>query len=146
MKHNRFQAVLFAAYCALMLWLLLARPGYTEGIPYGQQLKLNLLPFETILRYIRLLGHEDPILARHAMINLAGNVVLFIPLGYYLPALREKSRRLWKTLLLTAALITLVELTQLVTLVGSCDVDDLILNLLGAAMGYGLYRLFGTNT
>ena len=37
-------------------------------------------------------------------------------------------------------LIAVVETTQLFTLLGSCDVDDLILNLLGAALGYGIYN------
>ena len=52
-----------------------------------------------------------------------------------------KLRKLWRTLLTTGLIITLVELIQLFTLVGSCDIDDLILNLLGAAMGYGIYKL-----
>ena len=34
-----------------------------------------------------------------------------------------------------------VELLQMLLLVGTCDVDDLIQNLLGAALGYGLFRL-----
>lgn len=140
MKRNRILATLFVIYCALMLWLLFARPGYTEGIPYGQQLKMNLLPFETILRFLRLLQNDSPELVRHAVINLFGNIIMFIPLGFCLSAIWSRLRRLWKVLLVTALIIALVELTQLFTLVGSCDVDDLILNVLGAAIGYGAYR------
>lgn len=140
MKRNRILATLFVIYCALMLWLLFARPGYTEGIPYGQQLKMNLLPFETILRFLRLLQNDSPELVRHAVINLFGNIIMFIPLGFCLSAIWSRLRRLWKVLLVTTLIIGLVELIQLVTLVGSCDVDDLILNVLGAAIGYGAYR------
>lgn len=133
--------ILFTAYCALMLWLLFARPGYTEGIPYGEQLKWNLIPFETIARFLRLLGSSDPGLRRHAVINLIGNVIMFIPLGFCLPMLFRRQRKLWAVLLTTALVITLVELAQLFTLVGSCDTDDLILNVLGAAIGYGIFKI-----
>ena len=78
----------------------------------------------------------------HAIINLVGNVIMFIPLGFCLPMLWKKQRTLWKTLLTTALIITLVELIQLLTLVGSCDTDDLILNVLGSAIGYGLFKMF----
>ena len=35
----------------------------------------------------------------------------------------------------------MVELSQLILKVGSCDVDDVLLNTLGCCLGYGLYRL-----
>ena len=41
-----------------------------------------------------------------------------------------------RVLLTTAAVITAVEVFQLFTLVGSCDIDDLILNVIGAALGF----------
>ena len=41
----------------------------------------------------------------------------------------------------SAGLIVCVELVQLVTLLGHCDVDDLILNLIGVSMGYLLWAL-----
>ena len=57
------------------------------------------------------------------------------------PTAGAKLQKLWKTLLCVTLMITAVELAQLFTLVGSCDVDDLLLNLLGAGLGYGLYKL-----
>lgn len=66
---------------------------------------------------------------------------MFIPLGFFLPKLWQKQRKLWRTLLTTALIILLVELTQMFTLVGTCDTDDLILNTLGAAIGYGGYKI-----
>ena len=133
---------LFLAYCALMLWLLFDRPGYEPGIPYTEQLRYNLIPFETISRFLKVLirgssrGNET-----HAIINLVGNVIMFIPLGFCLPMIWEKQRKLWKVVLTTTLIITLVEIIQLLTLVGSCDTDDLILNVIGSAIGYGLYRM-----
>lgn len=124
-----------------MLWLLFDRTGYDAGLPYADQLKYNLLPFETIGRFLRLLCSSQGGLRTHAFINLVGNVVMFIPLGFFLPKLWQKQRKLWRTLLTTVLIILLVELTQMFTLVGSCDTDDLILNVLGAAIGYGSYKI-----
>lgn len=146
MKPTRRQwnMALFVLYCALMLWLLFDRNRYLEGVPYWEQVgqNISLVPFHTIRLYARLLsGSARPHLMRLAVVNLFGNVLMFLPLGFFLPAIWQRLRRLWKVLLLTAAIVTAVELTQMLTLVGSCDIDDLILNLLGAALGYGLYRL-----
>lgn len=144
MKQNRIWTALFGLYCTLMLWLLFDRPGFVEGIPYWEQVEsnLNLVPFRTLRLFSRLLSDHRPHLVRAAVINLFGNVIMFIPLGFLLPMVWENSRKLWKVLLATAIVITAVEILQLFTLVGSCDIDDLILNLLGAAIGYGLFRLF----
>lgn len=104
-------------------------------------MSLNLTPLHTVFKYIRLLDSANAALVRTAVINLYGNVIMFIPLGFLLPNVFPKLRKLWKTLTATAVIIILVELVQLFSLVGSCDVDDLILNVLGSAMGYGIDRL-----
>lgn len=139
MKQNRIWRVLFGAYCVLMLWLLFHRTGYVAGIPYRDQLKMNLIPFETIRLFTRLLDHPD--FRRDAIINLGGNVIMFIPLGFLLPKVFPRLDRLGKVLLTTAAVITIVEVVQLFTLLGSCDTDDLMLNVIGAAIGYGFHRI-----
>ena len=74
--------------------------------------------------------------------NLGGNVVLFVPLGLFLPVLWQKLDRFLPFFAFVTALITAVELIQLFTLLGSCDVDDLILNLLGATVGFLLRKLW----
>ena len=78
----------------------------------------------------------------HCVINLGGNVLLFIPIGWFLPALWYRLEKFLPFLLICILAISLVEVTQLLTLLGFLDVDDLILNVLGMAVGYGLYRLF----
>ena len=87
-----------------------------------------------------MLRDHRPYLVRAALINLLGNVVMFVPLGLFLPLIFTKLRKLWRTLFTVTLLIAVVEIAQLFTLLGSCDVDDLILNLLGAALGYGIYN------
>ena len=127
-----------------MLWLLFGREPYGNGTTYWQHVagNMNLLPFETIIRFVGFLAGDFSVeLKRHAIINLVGNVIMFVPLGFFLPMLCGKFRLLWRCLLQGALIIVCVELIQLFTLVGSCDFDDLLLNVIGIAMGYGLYRL-----
>lgn len=138
MKKNRIWIVMLGLYCAGMLWLLFDRSGYVEGIPYGEQLKLSLVPFRTIRLFLDVLDH--PQYRLHAVVNLFGNIIMFIPLGLLLPKVFPKLGKLWKTLLTAAAIIIAVETAQLLTLLGTCDIDDLILNLPGTAIGYGLHK------
>lgn len=143
MNNRKIHAAVFMAYCALMLWLLFDRPGYMEGIPYWEQVaqQLNLIPFRTLRLFAGLLDSARPVYVRAAIINLGGNIIMFIPLGLLLPRVFPKCTSLPRVLLATAAIITAVELLQLFTLVGSCDIDDLILNTLGAGLGYGLHKI-----
>ena len=143
MKGKRIWVVLFGLYGALMLWLLFDRPGYIEGIPYWDQAAnhLNLIPFRTLRLFFGLLDSSRTEYVRAAVVNLFGNVIMFIPLGFLLPRVFPRLNRFRKVLLTTALIITAVEIIQLLTLVGSCDIDDLILNVMGAAIGYGLHNL-----
>lgn len=143
MKHQRNIWLLFGMYCLLMLWLLFGREEAPSGLPYSQQLlmRLNLVPFRTLGRLLRLLTDIDrPWLIRFSVINLLGNVFLFIPLGIFLPKLWQKLDGFPKVLLATAGIIASVEVTQMLTLLGRCDIDDLILNVTGAAIGYWFYK------
>ena len=102
---------------------------------------MNLTPFHTISEFLATLASRDGYLARHAFVNLAGNVVMFLPLGVFLPLLFGKLRRYWRFLLVCALAIVLIEAAQALLLVGSADVDDLILNLCGASLGFPLGAL-----
>ena len=143
MNNRKLHTVLFMAYCALMLWLLFDRPGYDPGLPYWEQVarQLNLVPFRTLRLFADLLDSSVRAYIRMAVINLGGNILMFIPLGLLLPRVFQRCASLPRTLLTTAVIITTVELIQLFTLVGCCDIDDLILNVLGAALGYGIHKI-----
>lgn len=135
--------LLFGAYCLFMLWLLFGREEAPAGLPYSQQLltRLNLVPFRTLALQLRLLTEVDrPWLIHFSIINLGGNILLFIPLGIFLPKLWQRLNSFPKTILITAGIITAVEIAQMLTLLGRCDVDDLILNVSGAAIGYWIYK------
>lgn len=140
MKKNIVWKALFVLYCAVMLWLLLGREGGVLDAEFWPQVRehVNLIPFHTIRLYLRVLDNDY--YRRTAVINLFGNILLFVPLGYFLPLLWQGLRKWWRTWLATVAIMLAVELAQLLTLRGYFDVDDLILNLLGAAVGYVVFR------
>ena len=142
MDNRKVNTALFMAYSALMLWLLFDRPGFTEGIPYWEQItrQLNLIPFRTLRLFAGLLDSGVRVYIRMAVINLVGNIIMFVPLGFLLPRVFPRLSSLPRVILTTAAIITAVELVQLFTLVGSCDIDDLILNVFGSALGFGVHK------
>lgn len=136
---------LLILYSLFMLWLLFGRSaGWIEGLTYEEQLgyNRNLRPFFTIGNYLWVVFHSsNAYLVRHCFINLAGNVLLFIPVGFLLPKISKALRNFLRFFLLCFAIMLAVELMQLVTLLGSFDVDDLILNLLGMSIGFLLERI-----
>lgn len=145
MNKTRRQGLLalLLVYSAVMLWLLLDRDRVAQGVDYWDQVgaNMNLRPFHTIKLYINLLtdvNNTDNMIA--AVVNLFGNVVMFIPLGIFLPALWKPMQRWWTCLPCITLVMTVVELVQLVTLRGCCDVDDLMLNVLGGALGYAVWK------
>ena len=139
---RKFTFSLFLLYCAIMLWMLFDRTRTDPTQTYWAQLShhLNLVPFRTNWEYIRTLttSHSAAQL-RHAVICLFGNVLTFIPFGFFLPRLWNTSLR--KTLTVGLLCVICIELIQLFTLTGSCDIDDLLLNLPGIAIGWWLHSL-----
>ncbi len=137
-KLYRAARFLFVAYCIIMIWLLFGqRVGFSYGGGYIENLikNSNLIPFATIVEQVRhlLAGSYK---ARHCFINLGGNVIMFLPLGLLMPLIWDKLRSFGRFILTVTVMIVVVELLQLVTLLGSMDIDDLILNLCGASVGF----------
>lgn len=69
------------------------------------------------------------------------NVALFLPLGFLLPLIWPENDRFGRALLFGVALSLLIELSQLLN-IRSTDIDDLLLNTLGALLGFLLFRLY----
>ena len=134
---KRWILLLFGLYCFGMLWLLFFHRIGREVSPW----RYNLRPWDTVSRYLWVLKHSaDPVQQFHAVANLAGNVILFLPLGLFLPALFIRLRAFWRFALVVLLAILSVEVLQLFTGLGTLDVDDLLLNLMGIALGYLLWQ------
>lgn len=72
-------------------------------------------------------------------VNLPGNILMFVPLGFF-PALLWDRPRWWKSVLVAFGTSFFIEFVQLFVARGT-DIDDLILNTLGGFSGYGAYVL-----
>jgi glycopeptide antibiotics resistance protein len=99
----------------------------------------TFVPFRTIRSY---LAHGvEPSESR----QLGGNVALFVPLGFAMPLAIPRFRTFSRTLLAGIAISTFVELGQMVVPAHGPDIDDIILNTLGVAIGsllwFGAVRL-----
>lgn len=95
----------------------------------------NLKPFSTISLFYR----SKRLREEYKYNNIGGNIIGFVPLGILLPALFLFFRSFWKILTGGFLLSLLFEVTQLLTGLGSFDVDDIILNTTGAIVGYILF-------
>ncbi len=138
---KKYARPLLCVYGLIMLILLFGRTAGDHTEDYWAQIaaRCNLVPFELTRHFLYLL--TLPEYRAHAIVNLVGNVVMFVPLGGLLPLAFPRLSRLWKTLPVVLGIMYVAETVQLFTLLGFFDVDDLILNTFGAAIGYGLYKL-----
>jgi glycopeptide antibiotics resistance protein len=91
---------------------------------------MSFIPFRTIG------GRLAHGLERSEARQLFGNIALFTPIGFLLPFTLRSLRRVWPTLLVAAGLSVLVETSQALLPGHSTDVDDVVLNTAGAALGF----------
>ena len=83
---------------------------------------LNLIPFRFITQTI-------------------ANILMFLPLGFIFPVAFKKARTFYKTTICMLLFSFLIEFIQY--FIGrSADIDDLILNTLGAMLGYFIFYIF----
>lgn len=99
---------------------------------------MNLIPFRTVMIYIRGIRVVGPMAV---VINILGNIGVFVPIGFLLPILWKRCRRLLQLTLIALCGSVFIEVTQGFFAVGVVDVDDVILNVTGALLGYGLYYM-----
>ena len=141
---DRILWLLFGAYCIALFLILFVINRFNIGDePYWEQVKMsiNLVPFRTIYGSLYSIIHRTiPYLIPHDIISLLGNFALFIPFGLFIPRLFERYRRFVKFILLAFAILISIETFQVLTLRGSFDVDDIILNLAGAVIGFFIAR------
>ena len=106
------------------------RTGHVEEYRY------NITLFQEITRFYRYgKSHSWDLF----LLNVVGNVVVFIPFGMFLPHLFTRCRNLFLTMLISLEFSLAIEITQLISRVGRFDVDDLLLNTIGGSVGCLLF-------
>jgi len=96
----------------------------------------SLTPFETIFGYFSSTHFNLWI----ALMNVVGNIVLFIPLGIYLQIFK-KNKKILNCVTLACVISLGVEVTQYILGIGRTDIDDIILNTLGGMLGVFVYKI-----
>lgn len=145
MKINKFVRLIvilvFSVYCMFLAYVLFFNLRFTH-LSYINHIKrsVNLIPFKTIAEYISRINNNAINLSTFIE-NIFGNLVLFLPMGFMLPCISDKFRRFSKVFLTTLIMILIIEATQLFTTLGSFDVDDIVFNMFGCSVGYGIYSL-----
>ena len=135
-RMRRLWVVLLILYSLVMVYLLLL------DRPVLVQRSINLVPLRTVQQFEYLLRQQNGVyLTAIAFVNLAGNVVLFVPLGFLPPMVWPKLRTWLRALGAAAGAVICVEAAQYFLYRGAADVDDLLLNLLGAAIGFLIFRI-----
>ena len=130
---------LFMIYICVLCYVLFFAENM--GRKTGERLySYNLVPFNEIKRY---LYNVETIGLNMVLINLLGNILLFLPFGFLLPSFWPEDEKKHPIAMFIIAMLfsAVVECLQFMTGVGSADVDDIILNTAGAMLGYFIYRL-----
>lgn len=143
-KEKRFRAlgkVLFVVYIIFLIYFLCFSEWYGR-IGITEEYRYNLELFKEIKRFI---NYREELGMFAVFTNLFGNILIFVPYGFFV-AMASKYRGFWKTFLYSFGLCLGVEIFQLVTRVGSFDVDDILLNTLGGVIGYIVFAIFGIIT
>ncbi len=120
--HKEFLNLVFVVYALLLFQMLTNTELNTSG-------GLNLIPFTEILRYkVGTPGFN---------LNVIGNIAMFIPFGYFVSGY-VKASKISHILFISTITSSTVEFVQ--HFIGrSFDVDDILLNVTGAIIGFLLY-------
>ncbi|MDL2258765.1 VanZ family protein [Eubacteriales bacterium OttesenSCG-928-K08] len=125
---------MFTLYMLVLLWITGITPisGFTGKLIAHP---VNLIPGQGIGQVLQSGNGRGNIIR-----NIAGNVILFMPFGFFLPIL-SKRNGLFLTVAQGALCSIAIETLQLF-LVRSTDIDDVILNTFGTLLGYVAFALF----
>lgn len=108
-------------------------------IYYNDFSKINFIPFLTLATLIE--DYMDGFMSLSSIANyLLIGILIYIPYGYFISLFLSNQRKVIKFLCLFILPLG-VEVLQLILLLGKCDMDDLILGVIGGIFGAFLYFL-----
>ena len=99
---------------------------------------INLIPLASIIEFAKIILEGN---FTKGFNNIIGNIFIFAPLGYFLPLLFNKYTRINTVILVGFIISFLFETCQYLLYLGSADIDDIILNLIGTVIGFAFYQI-----
>ena len=141
---KRFLRVLFGIYIIVVIKVIIFKYPFAQlqaiantwqkGVILEGLGTANFVPFHTIKMYI------DYAYKLNSVENLAGNILVFVPFGFLFPMVFQDGWKLSVMLVNAFTFVLGIETFQLFSAFGAFDVDDILLNCLGAALGFGIYK------
>ena len=140
---------LFVVYILGLIYVLFLHSPYrfmgntwNVGIFSKEHIEMaNFVPLRTVSTYFTRLG-EHSINTSIVVMNLSVNLLLLAPMAVFVKVLfSNKINKFWKFLLLILCLNIIIEILQFLTFSGSLDIDDIILNTMGACITYGIMSI-----
>ncbi len=141
MRKYRIWRILLVLYLLLIIRMIIFKyppeeltaimQGWRRDVIWEGLESANFTLFRTIRMYIR---YYDRL---NSFENLFGNVLIFVPCGILYPFAFPGKKNFWLFLSAVLLFVSGIELFQLFSAFGAFDVDDILLNCLGAAVGYG---------
>ncbi|WP_242867770.1 VanZ family protein [Clostridium sp. Marseille-P299] len=129
--------ILFVIYLISISYFLFfsERYGRTE---FNDDYRYNLVLFQEIKRFLK---YRHVIGIEGFIVNLFGNVLAFTPFGFCLPLINSRYKNFFKIVIWSFLFSLSIETIQLLYKIGIFDVDDLLLNTIGGAIGYLFLKL-----
>ena len=137
-KLQKFGWVLFLMYLIALTYFMFFAESFGRTPNTQSCYAYNLELFKEIKRFYT---YREQLGFKAVFLNLVGNVVGFMPFGFFLPVVSRRGRKWYNASLLGFLLSLCIETIQLVFKVGSFDVDDLFLNTIGGILGFLLYKI-----
>ena len=144
MQKKNTAKLFFAIYILIVIKVIIFKYPYEEMVAIAASWRrdvileglgtANFTLFKTIKMYI------DYAYKLNSVENLAGNVLVFVPFGFLFPMVAREGNRFFVMLLNAFVFVLGIEVFQLFSAFGAFDVDDILLNCLGAALGFGIYK------
>ena len=140
---------IFFVYFLFLLLLTIFKGGRIEfsnqfnSFMYREHGLLGIINVVPIKETINTFMHSETGM-RNSLRNLIGNILVFMPLGFFIPLLFDKFNNLKKVLKVGCLSSLAIELSQLFVGSNVCDIDDVIYNTLGALAGFICYKTFET--
>ena len=140
---------IFFVYFLFLLLLTIFKGGRIEfsnqfnSYMYREHGLLGIINIVPIKETINTFMHSETGM-RNSLRNLIGNILVFMPLGFFIPLLFDKFNNLKKVLKVGCLSSLAIELSQLFVGSNVCDIDDVIYNTLGALAGFICYKTFET--
>ena len=140
---KEFFAVMFQVFLALLIFVTLfpLRIGDVKV-----NLLVNFIPIVNSVKDLMMtVNSMGFFMVKFWIINILGNIILLSPLAFIMPIISKRFRSLKSVVILCFCTSLFIEFLQFLSLfignLRSVDIDDVILNTLGAFIGFGAFKV-----